>query len=47
VKIDRRKKIKKGIRIDAVIHEQLPLRRKKLKKAKKSKEGKIQKRNME
>jgi len=38
VRIDRRKKFRKGIRIDEVIHEQLPLRTKKLKKVKNQKE---------
>jgi hypothetical protein len=37
VKIERRKKFRKGITIDDVIHEELSLRRKK------SKEGKFQK----
>jgi len=43
VKIDRRKKFRKGIRIDEVIHEQLLLRRKKLKKAKNQKKEKFRK----
>jgi len=43
VRIDRRKKFRKGIRIDEVIHEQLLLRRKKLKKAKNQKKEKFRK----
>jgi len=43
VKIKRRKKFRKGIRIDEVIHEQLPLRRKKSKEGKNRKKEKFRK----
>jgi len=43
VRIDRLKNFKKGIRIDDVIHEQLPLRWKNLKKAKNRKKQKFRK----
>jgi len=43
VKIKRRKKFKKGIRIDKVIHEQFPLNRKKSKEGKSRKKEKFRK----